>query len=178
MLKYLIFVVAGLGLAYFGYRRWRKRIDAELREGAATEYEQLRTADPDLIEGMSEDRFADVFAETHRPRFPAYLLLTISIFLLGTPLVLSLLNWSAYMIGRLGAPTAGQIATDLYINAGEASVLNNLTPEAVTYILEDWGGFYFFFGLLGFWIALVYVMMRRYHRRSPGSLREEVLRAR
>jgi hypothetical protein len=45
------------------------------------------------------------------------------------------------------------------------------------YWVQDIFLFFYYFGLLAVWLAIVFVAMRRYHRRRPGYLRDELLSA-
>lgn len=179
MLTYYGICATLLAAAYGLYRLWRRGIDADLREGAGVEYERLRRTDPDLLKDMAPDAFADVYMRTEVPRFPAYALATAALFLGATPLVLGLFNGLAVLMLDSGVvPASQETATSLYLNADGASVLRKTDPETIAYVLEGWAGFYLFFVMLGFWLSVLAIMMRRYHGRTPGTLREEILRAR
>lgn len=175
------FLITGFifGAAYGAYWLWRRRVDEDLSVGAQTDWDHLRQTQPDLLADLDEDRFGALYAKANLPRFPAYALAALGTFLAGTPIMLGLLNAGAYVSLRLGVvPQPGDAAVDLYFNADGASFVRRVSPEALSYILQGWSGFYLFFGLLIFWMGTVYVLMRRYHTRTPGTLKEEILRAR
>ncbi|MBB4657980.1 hypothetical protein [Parvularcula dongshanensis] len=179
----IVFVTACavlLGLLWALHWLWRRRIEAELTEGAAGEYERHRARDPELMEGMTLERFRAIYARVERPRYPTYLLGAITAFALGTPVLLALMSGAAYYAQRAGLiAQPGEAANRIYFSdSGTASIARRVSPEALSYILQGWAGFYYFFGLLFFWILIVAVAMRRYHARTPGFLREEVLRSR
>lgn len=179
MWQYLLFCIVVLGLGYGALRYWSRRIEREIAEGAATEYKTLQDVDPDLIKGLDADGFAAIYRKTTYPRFPAYALSAIGIFMIGTPLALGIMSAIAYLSVEWGfVPTAKTAATELYLGADETSVVRKVSVDTVAYIAQGWGGFYYFFGLLAFWIGTLFFVMRRYHQRTPGTLREEILRAR
>ena len=215
MLSYLALVVPALALAWGLFFLWRRRVDAELREGASAEYARLvamdqkaaratETAarldglaedDPDvvafratpaatmvgqapLMAGVEEARFAPIFVRTETPRFPAYALTALTVFALGTPLVVALLNVGAFAIERAGGANYGETAARLQLDGEGLAVARSMDLTQLQYVIEGFAGFYYFFGLAVFWVLTVALVMRRYHRRTPGSLREEVLRAR
>ena len=215
MTQYLLLVTLVLGAAWGAYYLWRRRVGAELAEGASAEYERLVLMDekatratetaarldgrPDadaeltafraspqaglvgqapLMAGVSQERFAPIFERVERPRFPTYVLSALTIFALGTPLVLGLLNLGAFLIERAAGVDYGRTATRLQSSDGGLAVARSMDLTQLQYVIEGFAGFYYFFGLAIFWIATVALVMRRYYRRMPGSLREEVLRAR
>lgn len=179
MLFYLLFCAVVIGGGYALHRYWAKGITTDLDIGAKEEFARIERTDAALLEGLDQPRFTKIYTATHFPRFPSYVLLTVSVFLIGTPVVLGLLAGISYYAGRWGIiPQAGDVATDLYLGAGDASLIRKTNPETLTYIVQGYSGFYYFFGLLFFWIAVVYVVMKRYHGKAPGSLREEILRRR
>ena len=206
-----LLLIGAWGLHYL----WRRRVEAELSEGAAAEYERLVAMDekaaratetaarldgraPDdtelaafrasplatmvgqkpLMAGVTPERFAPVFARTERPRFPTYLLGAVTVFAVGTPIVLGLLNVGAAMIERSADVDYGRTAARLQAGEGGFSVARSMDLTQLQYVIQGFAGFYYFFGLALFWITTVAVVMRLYYRRMPGSLREEVLRAR
>ena len=165
-----------LACAWALYALWRRGVERDLDEGAAYEFERLGRQDPALVDGMAERAFRDVYARVERPRFPTYALAAVTAFVLGTPLVLGLLGG---MSGLFSAPDYGQAAIQLQMGEGGAArMAGEVSTEELQYILQGWSGFYYFFGLLVFWILILIVTMRRYHARTPGFLREEVLRSR
>ncbi len=180
MLGYLIFSILVIGGLYGLYRWWHKRIDAELNEGAAYEYQRLQKAEPELLEGMSEADFSEIFHMVEVPRAPGYAFSIISSFLVGTPLMLAFLSFGDWAMNRFGVipnpdVVAGRFFTD---SQGQTRFVKDVPPEALQYYVQDLGGFYYFFGMLIFWVAIVWFFMRRYHQRRPGLLRDELLRSR
>lgn len=178
----LLFYIAALAaLAALGglYWRWRKRVKAEIAEGAAVEWSRYQESDPALLAGLDAQRFAALYERVHLPRFPAYGLTCLAAFLASLPLSLGVLAAGIYAAERLGlAPQATQIADRYLVEEGRLRVLRGVTPEVLTYWIEDAAGFYYVFGLMAVWLAIVAVVMRRYHARRPGSLRDEILRTR
>lgn len=179
MLYYLLFCAVVIGGGYGALHYWQRRIRADLSIGAKEEFARIGRTDEALIEGLGEADFEIIYTETNMPRFPDYLLATVGTFLLGSPIILGLLAGLAYYVQQWGwVPQPNDMAAELYLGSGDASLLRKTTPETLSYIIEDMAGFYYFFGLLFFWIAVVYVLMRRYHKKAPGDLREEILRRR
>ena len=175
MLDVFLAALALLAIAWSLYWLWRRAVDRDLAEGAAAEYERFSRQEPALVEGMDQAAFARVYARVETPRFPAYALAATTAFVLGTPLMLGVLGGLSYLVEP---PDMGRAATSLQLNDGTASLANRVSTEELQYILQGWSGFYYFFGLLAFWIVILIVTMRRYHARTPGFLREEVLRSR
>ncbi|MEM9988008.1 MAG: hypothetical protein AAF723_00700 [Pseudomonadota bacterium] len=154
-------------------------MDGDITHGAQSEWDRLSRQDDALLKGLTPSSFQDIYAHTFTPRFPGYVVACIGIFLLGTPLVLGFLEGMLYLATLWEwLPQPGEVATELYMNADGASVVRKVSPETLSYIMQDWSGFYFFFGILFFWIGIVFMMMRRYHAKERGTLREEILRRR
>ena len=164
-----------LALAWGLHWLWRRRVAAEVAEGAAAEYARFARQDPALVEGMDEAAFARVYARVETPRFPAYALTAVTAFVLGTPLLLGVLGGLTFLFEP---PDVGRAAMQLQMNDGTARLAGQVSTEELQYILQGWSGFYYFFGFLAFWILILIATMRRYHARTPGLLREEVLRSR
>ncbi|ADM09005.1 hypothetical protein PB2503_04652 [Parvularcula bermudensis HTCC2503] len=168
-----------LGLAFAAYRWWRRRVHRELEIGAASTYQRYLSSEPDFLSGITEARFADIYCHALEPRLPGYILAITVLFVLGSPLVLGTLAGLAALAAATGmVPQPGDVAMDLHLNAQGASLVRRFSPDTLAYIVQGWSGFYYFFGLLAYWIALSALLMRRYHRRSSGSLRAAVRRAR
>lgn len=178
MLTYILVTLLIGGLGYAGLHFWQKRIQEEVVEGAEFEYTHYARNESELVDHLNKDEFSTIYARVHSPRFPAYAYVTVMIFLIGAPILLAIQSGLAYLSVRWGLiPQPGDAATSLYLNADGASIIRRTDTTTLSYILQGWSGFYYFFGLLFFWIGLVTVMMRRYHRRSTGSLRDELMRS-
>lgn len=180
MIVFLATIILLSAAAYGAYYFWKRRIDADLAEGAVAEYERLERADPDLLKGLDRKQFSDIYARVEMPRFPGYAVAVLIVFLLGTPVFLALLTGGDYLLTEYAFTPPDDIeGTNIFIDdAGQTRVFADIPPEATMYYLEDLGGFFYFFGLLGFWIIIVIYFMQRYHSRTPGSVRDEILRAR
>lgn len=179
MIQFLLFAALVFGISSGLFWLWKRPVERDIAEGAQTAFQNLSEKDPDLMEGLNETNFAVIYRRTHYPRFPAYALIAFGIFLAGTPIALAILSAIAHLASTVGIiPQPGDAATELYLGSGETSVVRKFNPETLSYILQGWAGFYYFFGLLGFWLGTVYFVMKRYHLRAPGTLREEILRAR
>ena len=179
MLAYFLIIGLIIGVVYGAFWLWQRRVDEDIAVGAKADWERLSASDPALLKGLDEPSFSAIYRRAHLPRFPASIVAAIALFLIGTPLILALLEGGAYALVRFEIiPQPGDAATELYWNAEGASIVRRVSPEALSYILQGWSGFYYFFGLLAFWMGVVYFLMTRYNRRTPGTLREEILRAR
>ncbi len=180
MLEYLLFSAIVIGGLYVAYRWWAARIDKELAEGAEVEYGRLKNSDPELVGDLTEARFAELYRKTEMPRAPGYVLAIIAVFLIGTPIMLGLLAGGDWAMNRFGIiPNPSEVVGRFMLNDdGEARLINDMPPEALQYYVRDLGGFYYFFGMLFFWGAIVWFFMSRFHQRRPGFLRDELIRER
>ena len=180
MLTYFLIAVLTLAVLWGLYALWSRGVNADIAEGAQAEWRRFQRQDPQLLAGMTEDQFARIYARVERPRFPAYMLGAITAFAIGTPALLAVMNAGAYFADRAGmiAQPAEAASYLRFDESGAATLAGRVSPEALQYVLQGWAGFYYFFGLLFFWVLVIFVAMRRYHARTPGFLREEVLRSR
>ncbi|GGY47195.1 hypothetical protein [Parvularcula lutaonensis] len=179
LLTYYLVVLLILAVWYGGLRLWQRKIDEEITEGARFEYEHLRQADPDLLKGLDEDAFRKIFARVETPRAPAYTFAAVAVFLVTAPLMLAVTAITIGIMERTGViPQPAEQAQRLKLSADGIQLVRTADLEALQLILQGWGGFFSFFSLLLFWVVVFYAVMRRYHARRPGSLREEVLRSR
>ncbi len=176
----VFFVIVIVGLAAIGgaYWHWRLRIEAEITEGAAVEWAYFQKNEPDFVAHLDEAAFKAIYARVNAPRFPGYALAALVTFFLSLPVIfvaLTALLVGAEAVGILPAPA--ETAEQLFIDDGELIFFRNTPPEAALYYVRDLGGFYYFFGVLLSWLAIVAFYMRRYHARRPGYLRDEIIRA-
>ncbi len=172
-------VTAGLVLAGGLYWRWRQKIKAEISEGAAIEWAHFQENEPEFLQGMSEEKFHDIYARVHTPRFPGYALAAGATFFVTLPLSLALLTgilWGAEKSGLIPEPI--DVADRLLLENGDVRFFSQTPPEAALYYIEDLAGFYYFFGVLTIWLLIVAFYMHRYHKRRPGYLRDEIIRSR
>lgn len=180
MLAYFLAVAAVLAVLWGVYWLWRRKVGAEVAEGAASEYARLSRQPDGYLRDVDEAAFARVYARVQTPRFPGYLLGALTTFLVGTPVFLGLISIGIYLAERgelIAQP--GEAASEIYFSdAGVATVARRVSPEALSYILQGWSGFFYYLGLLFFWVLIAWFFMSRYHRRTPGLLREEVSRSR
>lgn len=179
MLWFFLIVAALLAAAGGLYWRWRKKIEAEIVEGAAIEWAHFQNNEPEFIKAVSEEKFREVYARVHTPRFPGYALAAVTTFFATLPVtfgVLTALLWGAGKTGVLPAPV--EVADRLLLEDGNVRFFKDAPPEAALYYIEDLAGFYYFFGVLLVWLAIVAFFMRRFHARRPGYMRDEIIRAR
>lgn len=179
MLWFFAIVAVLLAAACALYWRWRRRVEADIAEGAAVEWARFQQNEPEFVKGLTEEKFREVYARVHRPRFPGYALATVATFFAALPatfMALTLALWGAEKTGLVPEPI--DVANRLLLKNGELVFFREAPPEAALYYIRDLAGFYYFFGVLVVWLLIVWFYMRRYHRRRPGYLRDEIIRAR
>lgn len=179
MLWFFLVVAAALAALGGFYWRWRKRVEEDIAEGAAVEWAYYQNSEPEFLKGMSEEKFREVYARVHRPRFPGYALAAIATFFASLPLTfgaLTALLWAGEKAGVFPAPV--EVADRLLLDDGKVRFFADAPPETALYYIEDLAGFYYFFGVLIVWLIIVAFYMRRFHARRPGYMRDEIIRAR
>ncbi len=171
-----ISLVAALGgLFWF----WRQRVELEIAEGATIEWAHLQKHEPEFLDGISEEQFRAVYRRVHMPRFPGYALATFGAFVISLPLTLGFLSFLQLIGTKMGLlPEPLEIVR--YVQLGEVEVTEawKCNAECQLYVAEAFAGFYYFFGIVAVWLAIVAFFMRRYHSRRPGYLRDELIRSR
>ncbi|MEM9495802.1 MAG: hypothetical protein AAGA09_07340 [Pseudomonadota bacterium] len=172
----VIFVLALIGGLYW---RWRKRVAAEIAEGAEIEWAHFQKNEPDFLAGMSREKFDEIYAYVMTPRFPGYALAAFVSFCAALPatfIFLSGLIFGARSLGLIPEPV--EVADRLLLDGDQVRFFKSAPPEAALYYIQDLGGFYYFFGVLFVWLVIVAFFMKRYHARRPGYLRDEIIRNR
>ncbi|MEO0397978.1 MAG: hypothetical protein AAF224_00990 [Pseudomonadota bacterium] len=169
-------IIAALGLAYW---RWSAGVKAEIAIGAETAWARFQETEPAFVDHLDQARFTVLYARAHFPRFPKYALVCIAGFAAALPAVFALLGGFLWLLDATGI-TAEPAELAKYIPIGEAqtTVGQEEREEVALYLAKDFAGFYYFFGVIGAWVALAAVAMRLYHGRRPGPLRDEIIRAR
>jgi hypothetical protein len=179
MVWFFVIITVPLVAAAAFYWRWRRMIDAEVAEGAAIEWAHLQKHEPEFLTGVSEEKFREIYALVHTPRFPGYALAMVTTFFVSLPVtfaVLALVMWGAQAVGAVPEPV--DVANRLFLEDGKLLFFRSTPPEAALYYIRDVSGFYYFFGVLAAWLGIVAFFMRRFHRRRPGYLRDEIIRIR
>lgn len=177
MIGWIASLAALIGVAALLFWRWSRNMNAEIDEGATYEWERLSDADPELIAGLSEDRFRAAYRRTHYPRFPKYLLAIAAAFVISLPLTLGVLAGIAWTLDSLGMSADAQaIARSVPIEGSIAGVSRDEGETIALYYVQDVVKFYYYFGLLFVWLGIIFIGMRRYHRNRPGYLRDEILK--
>ncbi len=179
MVLFFLIVVILLCASGFFYWRWRRRIEAEIAEGAAIEWAHFQKHEPEFVAHLDEAGFRTIYARVNAPRFPGYALAAFVTFFLSLPVIFIALT--AIIIGAEAAgvvPAPVDTAERLFIEDGRLIFFRETPPAAALYYVRDLAGFYYFFGVLFSWLAVVAFYMRRYHARRPGYLRDEIIRAR
>lgn len=177
MLLFFVIVVVLLAIAGGLFWRWRQRIQAEITEGAAIEWAHLQKHEPEFVAHLDEAAFNAIYDRVNAPRFPGYALAAFATFFLSLPLIFMAL--AGILIGAEIAglvPAPHETAERLFIQDGRLIFFRETPPEAALYYIRDLAGFYYFFGVLLSWLAIVAFYMRRYHARRPGYLRDEIIR--
>ena len=179
VLIYYIGAAIVLGVWFGLYRLWRKRVDEEAQDGAAFEFERLGRQEPELIEGLDLPSFTAIYARVVTPRAPGHVLSAGAIFLVFVPVVLGATTLGIELMEQTGIiPQPAAAAQQVKLTADGIKLVREADLDALQYILQGWGGFFVFFGLLAFWVLVFIWAMRRFHSGRPGSLRDEILRAR
>ena len=174
------FVIVTVLLAAFSviYWRWRRNIDAEIAEGAAIEWAQYQKNEPEFLQGMSENKFREVYAKVHTPRFPGYVLAMVVTFFASLPATFALLVFVMWVAQALGlTPDPVELVQVVPLGEVEAAQPWQCNSQCMLQVAEAYSGFYYFFGVLLVWLGIVAFFMRRFHSRRPGYLRDELLRA-
>ncbi len=178
MIWFFLIIALVIAAACGLYWRWRQKIDVEVAEGAAIEWAHLQKQEPEFLEGISEEKFREIYALVHTPRFPGYALAMGATFFGSLPVTFIFLAVALWVAQSLGAtPEPVTVADRLFLEDGKLVFFKDTPPEAALYYLRDLAGFYYFFGVLGVWLAIVAFFTRRYHARRPGYLRDEIIRA-
>ncbi len=179
MISLIVTLATAAALAAALYALWARHVRKEIAEGAGVAYERFRRDEPHLLEGVDEATFARLYARANFPRFPKYLLVSFAAFIAALPAVFALLTAALWGLDRAGL-TAEPAELARYVPMGEARTDEGRAQrqEMALYLARDYAGFYYFFGVIASWIAILAVTMREYHRRRPGDVREELIRAR
>lgn len=179
LVSYYALVLTVLALWFVLLRLWERRVDADITAGAAVQWDLLKRRDPDLLEGFDRARFEALFRRVEAPRGPRHVFAAVAIFLAAAPLVLAGSTLALRALERAGIiPQPAEQAQRLRVTSEGIRIIREADLTTLQYILQGWAGFSTFFSLLIFWVIVFYLVMRRLHARKPGSLREEILRAR
>ncbi|MEM1410264.1 MAG: hypothetical protein AAGG79_05910, partial [Pseudomonadota bacterium] len=93
--------------------------------------------------------------------------------------ILILTSQTISLLERLSIiPQPVDQARQLRVTGDGIELIRKADLTTLQYILEGWGGFFFFFSLLAAWVLIFGGAMRQLYRHRPGSLREEILRSR
>ncbi len=124
---------------------WRG-LEAEARSDYA-----YRTREGMVPAGVGEDRFVATYKRVNGPRTATYAAATLWGVLLATPVIAAVL---------------GFLLEGLWQLSGRSRVFE---PGYLVW------AFFIFFGLFAAWAGLAYLAARRYHKRAPGRLEDELL---
>lgn len=176
MIGFFLSLAGAVVLAGLFYWRWEKKTDADLAEGAAEEFARLKVSDPALVDGVDDAVFRRIYRRVHFPRFPKYALAIFAAFVAALPLAFGVLAAIAWGLDSIGMSADAQaIARSVPVEGSIAGVSRDDQETIALYYVQDVVKFYYYFGLIFVWLAIVYVAMRRFHRTRPGYLRDEIL---
>lgn len=179
MIAFYLVAAAALALAWGGYLYWARRVEEDIVFGAEVEWKRFEAQEPEFIAGLSREKFGEIFRRAQFPRFPKYALACVSVFIAATPFIFALLTALMHVAIATGlAPEPVEVADRVFLDGDKVRIFSEAPPEVAIYYAQDLGGFYYFFGLAIAWLALVYVFVRRFYKRRPGYLRDEIIRAR
>jgi hypothetical protein len=175
MKELFLALVGALALAGLWFVWWTRRTEADIAESASYEWERLKTADPQLIDGLDETQFRAIFRRVHFPRFPKYALAIAAAFVVALPATFGLLAAAAFALDSIGLSADAQaVARSIPVEGSIAGVSRDDQETIALYYVQDVVKFYYYFGILFVWLAIVFFAMRRFHLRRPGYLREEI----
>lgn len=175
MLTYFLAALGALGVAALAYWRWARTTRAEIEESASLDYARRREIDAASVEGIDEARYRAVYSRVHFPRFPGYALAAAAAFVVSLPLTFYVLGAIAWGLGSLGiSPDAERLARVVPVEGAEELLKRDDGETIAFYWISDIMLLGYYFGLLFVWLAILAVVMRRYHARRPGYLEEEL----
>lgn len=179
LLLYYSLVIALLAVWWGLLFVWKRRVDSDIAEGATVEWDLLSRKEPDLLKGLDKDDFAALFRRVEFPRGPMHVFSAVAAFVLGAPFVLGITAVTISFMERTGViPQPAEQAQQIKLTNEGIQLIAKADLTALQYILQGWGGFFTFFSLLIFWVVVFWISFSRFHKNRPGSLREEILRAR
>ncbi|GEM_PF-1152126 len=177
LLVLIIILLLLSALLYGPYWLWKRKTEAEIAEGAKYEYQRLVEAKADMVRDISEQEFYALYYKTEIPRYPGYMIAASISFLLSIPLLLVILAAGQWAMNKWLDNTIPEIYLNQFVFGENGfSPLARIEPEALHFILNDWAGFYYFFGFLIAWGLVFAFFMKRYHENTPALLREEIIR--
>ncbi|MBI1391547.1 MAG: hypothetical protein GC152_02290 [Alphaproteobacteria bacterium] len=179
-MTHLLIGLFGLVVALAGaYALWARRIEAELKEGAAVAFERYVREEPTLIGAMGEDDFTTIYRRSNFPRFPKYFLASLVVFVAALPVVFGFLTGAVWLLDRFDlVAEPAELAKYVPLGDGKTSAGQAQREEMALYMARDFAGFFYFFGVIAAWVGIVSVSMKFYHARRPEDVRDELLRAR
>lgn len=179
MIGFFLFFAAAIAALGVIYHFWSRRVEAEIAEGAEVEWARMRQYEPEFLEPLTEEEFRTAYRRAKFPRFPKYALATLAAFAVALPVVLGVLGGAVLVGERMGLIAEPiELAKYVPLTDAETAEAREHNQEVALYLAKNFGGFYYFFGLLASWLLIVAVVMRRFHKRRPGFLREEIIIAR
>ena len=177
MIWFFVLIAGTLGGAGGLYWFWARRVRAEIAEGAAAAFDRISVGEPEFLAGLPRERFAAAYGRAHFPRFPKYLLTSLAAFAVALPVVFAVLSFALWVGDQTGlVAEPAELAKYVPLGEGRSAEARANREEMALYLARDFAGFYYFFGVTLAWIAILAIVMRMYHKRRPGPLREELLR--
>ena len=179
MVEFFLLLGAAILVLVGVYFFWVRRVDSEIAEGAEVEWARMRQYEPEFLEPLTEEEFRAAYRRAKFPRFPKYALATLAAFAIALPVVLGVLGGAILVGERMGLIAEPvELAKYVPLTDAETAEAREHNQEVALYLAKNFGGFYYFFGLLASWLLIVALVMRQFHKRRPGFLREEIILAR
>ena len=158
---------------------WHQHAEKQVREASDVEWDIYLKKEPDFVDHLNRESFYLVFRKTHFPRFLGYVIACIGTFLGALPIIFAGLYGGVYVGSKLGwIPNSSDIANRFLIEGDRMRLITDAPSNTALYLVENAGGFYYFFGVIFSWLLIVAFFTRHYHVRRPGYLRDEIIRSR
>lgn len=176
MIEAFMVLAAAVLIAGAFFFWWSQKTTTEVAADAGEEWSRLTASDPDLVAGLDEPRFQTIYRRVHFPRFPKYALAIAAAFVASLPITLGFLAAIAWGLQSIGVSADVQnLARSIPVEGSIAGVSRDEQETIALYYVQNVVRFYYYFGVIFSWLAIVFVAMRRYHKRCPGYLRDEIL---
>lgn len=179
MIGFLFVFACLIAAASGGYFYWAKRVRGQIAEGAKIAFQRYQDKEPAFVDGITLTEFEAAYHKAKFPRFPKYFLVAMALFAVALPAVFGVLSgiiWIGEQAGMIAEPA--ELAKYVPIGEAQTTIGQAEREEVALYLAKDFAGFYYFFGVIFAWMGIVTLVMRRYHQRRPGDVREEVIRVR
>ncbi|WP_427453234.1 hypothetical protein [Litorimonas sp. WD9-15] len=141
-------LIGGAVLALIlGVRSWLSY--RQVRADAKDDY-SYKTQHGMIPVGLSQTEYEAIYERVHAPRAQLHMFIGLVAILIATPIAMLILEQGLNLIYNL---------------SGQSRVIE---PGFLVW------QFFIFFGLLFTWVGIAYLVARRYHSQTPGSLQFEI----